>query len=494
MKSRPERDDASTKSHILAVGSTDLENAALAELLTGHHYSVSTAPESEDPLSCLRNQSFDLAIIDTTSQKFNGFDLCLKIKQEPDLRSVPVLLLASLSIDEDIVNSLQCGADFFVATPYNSEYLVSSIAAVFSGEYQVNPGEQRSQLPILLAGKKHAIPADRHQILNLLISTYENSVERKRELHLAQLELKERNLQLRDQTKKLALSEQNLRMLLEDNADGMVVLDLKNRVCFANSAAKALLGWCDDNAIGTPFGFSVTPGTTAEVAISCPNREAMIAELKVAYTIWQGETAYLASLHDITQRRMQEEKFMEQHAQLQVANAQLQVLAALDGLTGLNNRRTFIENLDEEFQTAKELGASLSLSLLDVDHFKSYNDTYGHAAGDEVLIAVARTLSGAARKSDFVARYGGEEFVVLLPGCCPSNAVAQAERIRRIIEGASWPQRAITASFGVASVTSDHANPAALIAAADAALYHSKQNGRNRVTHSNVLQLTAGGT
>ena len=489
-----ESDDASPMPHILAVGSNDRENAALAELLTSHHYRVSATLKSEHALTCLRDQSFDLAIIDTTSQEFNGFDLSLTIKQDPGLLSVPVLLLASLSVGDDIVKSLQSGADFFVATPCNPEYLVQSVAAALSGEYSADQDLRHSELPALLDGKKHGVTASRCQILNLLISTYENSIERKRELNLAQLELKERNLQLRDQTKKLALSEQNLRMVLEDNADGMVVLDLKNKVCFANSAAKVLLGYSDDNLSGLPFGFSVTPGTTEEVAISYPGREAMIVELKVAYTIWQGETAYLASFHDITQRRMQEEKFMEQHAQLQVANAQLQVLAAFDGLTGLHNRRTFMERLDEEYQNARERGANLSLSLLDVDHFKSYNDTYGHTAGDEVLIAVARTLKGAARKSDLVARYGGEEFVVLLLGCGSSNAVSQAERIRRIIEGASWPNRAITASFGVASVTSDIATPAALIAAADAALYHSKQHGRNRVTHSSVLQLTADGS
>lgn len=478
------------KQSILAVGSTEHQIDSLKELL-GQEYRVTGTLSSEEAARQLRIEPFALVIIDTLSSDFNGFKLCLTIKQDPDLSSIPVILLTSLVAGEDLASGLRCGANFFVATPYNPDYLLSRVAILLNNEFRRAAESPTNDLPVVIGGKQFTISATRYQILNMLISTYEGAAEQRRELNIAQLELKERNLQLRDQTKKLALSEQNLRMVLEDNADGMVVLDLKNRVRFANSAAKLLLGRGGDNLIGSPFGFSVTPGTTEEVAVSYPGREAIIVELKVAYTIWEGETSYLASLHDITQRRLQEEKFMEQHAQLQVANAQLQVLAALDGLTGLHNRRTFMENLDEEFRAAKETGANLSLSLLDVDRFKSYNDTYGHAAGDDILIAVARTLKGAARNSDLVARYGGEEFVVLLPGCGPSNAIGQAERIRRIIEGAAWPERPISASFGVSSLTSAISSPAELIAAADAAMYHSKQHGRNRVTHADTLRLAS---
>jgi diguanylate cyclase (GGDEF)-like protein len=171
----------------------------------------------------------------------------------------------------------------------------------------------------------------------------------------------------------------------------------------------------------------------------------------------------------------------QRNQQLKDANRQLESLATTDGLTGLKNRRAFQERLDEEFQRAARYQTPLSVVLLDVDHFKSYNDTYGHPAGDEVLRTLARLLQSACRETDIVARYGGEEFVALLPLTPAAQAMELAERMRSTLEQAAWPSRLITASLGVADNTRAD-NSAALVAQADAALYASKQAGRNRVT------------
>lgn len=174
-------------------------------------------------------------------------------------------------------------------------------------------------------------------------------------------------------------------------------------------------------------------------------------------------------------------------AALEEANIRLDALATTDGLTGVKNRRAFGEKLAEEIARGTRYKIPLSLLLLDVDKFKQYNDTFGHPAGDEVLKTVARLLHEQARTTDFVARYGGEEFTLILPNTGDEGAVVMAERLRVVLESAPWIERAVTASFGAATLSEQAATATDLIAAADRALYASKESGRNRVTHVNSL-------
>ena len=179
-----------------------------------------------------------------------------------------------------------------------------------------------------------------------------------------------------------------------------------------------------------------------------------------------------------------------QYQELQKANDQLEALATTDGLTGLKNHRAFQERLSEEIQRAARYGTPLSVVLLDVDNFKLFNDTFGHPAGDDVLYRVARTMENVKRDTDLAARYGGEEFVFVLPLNDGDAAAVLAERCRTDIEMVAWDKRAITASFGVASMTSANETPASLIARADAALYAAKSAGRNRVSRDGAQEKT----
>lgn len=170
-----------------------------------------------------------------------------------------------------------------------------------------------------------------------------------------------------------------------------------------------------------------------------------------------------------------------QMRELAKANAELEALATQDGLTGLKNRRTFGERLEEEAMRAARYGTPLSLVMLDVDHFKQYNDAFGHPEGDEVLRTVARQLSTDARESDLAARYGGEEFVILLPQTDSAGACVIAERVRMAVCASDWPHRPVTASFGVATLTPGM-SAGDLVTTADQALYRAKAEGRNRVS------------
>ena len=196
-----------------------------------------------------------------------------------------------------------------------------------------------------------------------------------------------------------------------------------------------------------------------------------------------------SSSRDITESKQNERrlesaqtKLRLQQDMLQDANSKLTELASVDGLTQLRNRRAFEERLDDETRRWRRHGGDVSLVLLDIDHFKAYNDTFGHPRGDEVLRAVGRLLRRSLRATDFAARYGGEEFAILLPNTDRAGSLVVAEQLRRTIEGASWDDRAITASIGVATLGGEITTAEELVDLADRALYRSKQAGRNQVT------------
>ncbi len=156
-------------------------------------------------------------------------------------------------------------------------------------------------------------------------------------------------------------------------------------------------------------------------------------------------------------------------------------LSVTDTLTGLLNRRYIEERLTEEVVRSKRHRFPMSLMMLDVDNFKSYNDSFGHPAGDVALKMVADILNEALRADDVAARYGGEEFAILLPQTSSEEAARIAERIRQRIEKAQFPRRRVTVSIGIASCSSQIGTSKDLVSAADVALYEAKNNGRNNV-------------
>jgi diguanylate cyclase (GGDEF)-like protein len=167
----------------------------------------------------------------------------------------------------------------------------------------------------------------------------------------------------------------------------------------------------------------------------------------------------------------------------------LRMLASLDGLTGVPNRRIFDERLDAEWRACRRSGSPLSLLMVDVDHFKLYNDHYGHLDGDQCLKAVASALaSSVERGRDMLARFGGEEFVCLLPDTDLEGAKHIAEKLRQAVEGLAIPHvesktaATVTVSLGVATTAQcDALEPPDLLKVADEQLYLAKQSGRNRV-------------
>ncbi len=219
--------------------------------------------------------------------------------------------------------------------------------------------------------------------------------------------------------------------------------------------------------------------------------EAVPVEIRVTLIPDGGAGLHAVIVRDLTEQIAAEDRLFEYQCGLEEANAKLQALAVTDALTGANNRGAFNVRLAEEVDRATRHARPLSILLMDVDHFKAFNDTFGHPAGDDVLKEVAATLRKAARTTDFVARYGGEEFVVLLPDTDYAGAMVLAERCRRAIAGQPWDRRPVTVSVGVATLALGATDGSALVREADEALYRSKAAGRNRVHYGSGAMPTA---
>jgi two-component system, chemotaxis family, response regulator WspR len=218
--------------------------------------------------------------------------------------------------------------------------------------------------------------------------------------------------------------------------------------------------------------------------IKLPDRIEMIARIRYH------SNAYIMKL----QRDEAYRALRESQKRLAETNLELLRLVNVDSLTGLANRRHFDESLHIEWKRAARNGVPLSVMMLDIDYFKSYNDTYGHLKGDEVLRKVAEIIQKSVlRPADQASRYGGEEFVVILPETPAAGASRLAEEIRKNVEALNITHLGseigpfLTISIGIASVVpSGEDTPLSLVNQADAALYQAKERGRNRVVESEV--------
>lgn len=173
------------------------------------------------------------------------------------------------------------------------------------------------------------------------------------------------------------------------------------------------------------------------------------------------------------------------HISLALENHRLYELSVMDGLTQIYNRRYLEQRLSEELADSRRANRCLTVALLDLDHFKKLNDTYGHLAGDHVLCEVTETISGALREHDVMARYGGEEFALILAGTTGSAGVELGERVRQLVASREFRFEEnvlpVTISLGLATFPQDGSTRTELLKAADRALYKAKEAGRNRV-------------
>lgn len=292
--------------------------------------------------------------------------------------------------------------------------------------------------------------------------------------------------------------------VVEQMADGVVVLDARNRIVDLNPAARQLLSLPGEKIIGTQAQKQLMRWPELAKAVSNPDmqqaariegKRGQTLDLRVSPLYDRGNTfnGRLVILRDISERIRAESALRQVNVRLRAKIAEIEELqqqlreqAIRDPLTGVFNRRYLEESLGRELERVKRAGEPLSVAMLDIDHFKQFNDAYGHAAGDRGLQSLAAILQANTRAGDIVCRYGGEEFAVVLPGASIDVARDRMEFCRQSFERQALVYDGLelksTLSAGIASFPVDGDEANLLLDRADKALYHAKQKGRNLVS------------
>ena len=320
---------------------------------------------------------------------------------------------------------------------------------------------------------------------------------------------------------RLTASEQRYRSVFEDAGDLIFLTTAEGRIVDVNPACLGMLGYTQAELLKLSMAdlyvdsrqrirlrsIIEKAGAVRGFELALRRKDGAIVEAILAANLRrdaQGRVVgYQGIVHDMTALKQAERlreaysrdlerQVRERTQELSEANDKLQRLSDYDGLTGIANRRKFDSVLETEWNRALRGGASLTLAMIDVDHFKAYNDHLGHMLGDDCLRRVAQALAASIRQpSDLASRYGGEEFAVILPELTAGNALHVSEKLRSAVMGLAMPHgksptaEVVTVSVGVATcIPAQGGRPEALIREADANLYRAKEQGRNRVVAS----------
>ncbi len=292
--------------------------------------------------------------------------------------------------------------------------------------------------------------------------------------------------------------------LIESMSDGILVLDMQNRVVDINPAMETMLGHKPTSLIGKGVSDilkawmdqtdSVLIGDKTRIELRLPNSPSRYLDLRVTplHDARENVTGRLMVFRDVTDRKQAEKKLRLANDQLQtqlieigILQSKLRAQAIRDSLTNLFNRRYLDETLDRELERAARENYPVCVIMIDLDHFKLVNDTYGHEAGDVVLKTLADTLSLHCRRGDFACRFGGEEFVVVMPNIASDVAYQRADELRKTLNSMQIPYGRFllnaTISMGIACYPSNGEERESILRAADQAMYAAKKAGRNHI-------------
>jgi two-component system cell cycle response regulator len=449
---------------ILIVDDTPLNVKLLTAKLAHDYYVISTAENGVQALEKVAQEKPDLILLDVMMPEMDGFETCRRLKADPATAFIPIVIITALSDVADRVRGLAAGADDFLAKPINDLALMARIRSLLRSKILMDEWRLREATAEQLAPGSTDPNVDPLNVRDSRVLILDDNDADAAFIRDALTPLSAHIAQ----AKTVAEAETLL-------ADG------KYDLVFANLDLK------------TEDGLTICPRlrtnpATRHVPILLLAKTDDIG--RVAKGLDLGANDYLLrpfDTHELFARTRTQLRHKRNYDRLRLGFEQNIMMALVDPLTGAFNRRYLDAHLPRFLRHAAEIRKSLSVQMIDIDHFKKVNDTYGHAAGDAVLREVARRLANAVRPSDFFVRMGGEEFAAIMPETGPLNGQKIAERLRLSVcktpvtlpDGKELP---VTISVGMADTRPDvEGDPNKVFERADAALYRAKQGGRNRV-------------
>ncbi|MGB9153445.1 MAG: PleD family two-component system response regulator, partial [Alphaproteobacteria bacterium] len=449
---------------ILVVDDTLLNVKLLAAKLEHEYYIISTAENGVEALKKVAQDKPDLILLDVMMPEMDGFETCRRLRADPATAHIPIVIITALSDVADRVRGLAEGADDFLTKPIDNLALMSRIRSllrtkVLMDEWRLREATTQQFSPVVIPTIDQ-LDISNSRILIVDDSQADSSLIREAlaplSAYIAQVSsIAEAQTALANSPYDLVFSSLNLHA-----EDGLMICSHLR----TNPVTRHV-----------PILMLANPGDLE----------------RVAKGLDLGANDYLMrplERHELFARTRSQLRHKRNYDRLRNGFEQNVLMALVDPLTGCFNRRYLDAHLPRFLNHAAEIRQSLSVQMLDIDHFKHVNDTYGHAAGDAVLKEVAHRISIGVRPSDFFVRMGGEEFAIVMSETNMSIATKIANRLRQSISDTpftipgSAEELKVTISIGIADTHPDiEGEPNKVFERADAALYRAKQSGRNRV-------------
>ncbi|MBV9571202.1 MAG: PleD family two-component system response regulator [Alphaproteobacteria bacterium] len=441
-----------------------LSNVKLLEAkLAAEYFEVVTAYSGVEALAKVEEHEPDIVLLDVMMPGMDGFEACRRIKQNPKTAHLPVVMVTALDQPSDRVAGLESGADDFLTKPVDDAALFARVRSLVRLKMMTDELRMREETGQTMG------------LIDAAQTLVESSAPTGRVL------------------------------VIEDRPESVSAfrsaLNGKNEVCAVDSFEEALVQVrsADPDLIVVSLGLRGFDGLRLCSQLRSLPQARNIPILvivndgdrrKLTQALEMGVNDYLTRPIDKNElvARVRTQLRKKSYADRLRHNMQLSLeMAITDQLTGLHNRRYMSRHLDTLLTSAERAERPLAFLIMDIDHFKAVNDTYGHDSGDEVLREFASRISANVRGIDLACRYGGEEFVVVMPDTDVDFAATVAERLRRSVESVPFaisrePHKLnITISIGIAASDETGDTADALLHRADKALYRAKREGRNRV-------------
>jgi two-component system cell cycle response regulator len=446
---------------VLVVDDVEANVKLLEAKLESEYFDVLSAYNGRTALQIADAELPDVILLDVMMPRMDGFEVCRKLKANPRTADVPVVMVTALSEVADRLRGLEVGADDFLTKPVNDIALFARVRSLARLKRMMEEWRLREGICGRFAGRDTAAEEDTGPARVLIIEEDQFAAARMAETLRSvgykvtcAADCAEAQLLLDGNTELIIAS------LSTPSGDGPLRLVTQCRANEAFRQLPILLIAEETDLIRPAKGFDLGANDWLFRPVE---RNELLARTAI----------------QVRRKRLQDR--LQQNYQRSLS------LALTDELTGLYNRRYLLAHLDELIERVNQDGMSAALLMFDIDHFKRINDTYGHAAGDDVLRELGARAMNSVRRVDLAARLGGEEFVVVMPETDLANAAAVAERLRLGVANepfavrASGEKLAVTISIGVAAAIVGGDQRDDLLKRADEALYSAKKAGRNRV-------------